>query len=50
MPKENKNSIKTKPSKTNTLNDNTKNAEKQQNLTAKINMPRGAKKPENTPK
>ena len=37
-------------SKTNPLNDGVKNANKQQNLNAKLNMPRGAKKPENTPK
>jgi len=37
-------------SKTNTLNDGVKNAANQQNLDAKANMPRGAKKPKNTPK
>lgn len=38
------------PGKTNPLNDNVKNALKQQNLSAELNMPRGAKKPEQTPK
>jgi len=38
------------PNKTNALNDGVKNAHKQQNLSAKVNMPRGAKKPESTPK
>ena len=37
-------------SKTSTLNDNIKNAGKQQNTGAMLNMPTGAKKPENTPK
>jgi len=36
--------------KTNPLNDNIKNTSKQQNSGAVLNMPRGAKKPENTPK
>lgn len=38
------------PGKTNTINDGVKNAGNQQNLSAKVNMPRGAKKPRNTPK
>ena len=37
-------------SKTSTFTDNVKNTVKQQNLGAVLNMPRGAKKPENTPK
>ena len=37
-------------SKTNTLNDGVKNAANQQNLEAKVNLPKGAKKPKNTPK
>ena len=49
MPK-NKSDIKTRPSKTNPINDGVKNAKKQQNLEAKVNIPTGTKKPENTPK
>ena len=37
-------------SKTNPLNDGVKNANEQQNLSAKTNMPAGAKKPKMTPK
>ena len=44
------NENKTKNTKTNPVNDNVKNAVKQQNLGAKLNMPRGAKKPEHAPK
>lgn len=45
-----KSEITVMPSKTNPINDGIKNAKVQQNLGAKLNMPRGAKKPRNTPK
>jgi hypothetical protein len=47
MPKK---KISIKPSKSNPINDGVKNAAAQQNMGAKLNMPMGAKKPENTPK
>ena len=45
-----KSDISMMSNKTNPLNDGVKNANKQQNLSAKTNMPTGAKKPEMTPK
>ena len=45
-----KSEISMMSNKTNPLNDGVKNANKQQNLSAKTNMPTGAKKPEMTPK
>lgn len=45
-----KSDITTISDKTNTINDGIKNAAQQQNSGARLNMPRGAKKPENTPK
>ena len=55
MPKKNifnkaKSNITMMSSKTNALNDGVKNANEQQNSGAKLNMPKGAKKPESTPK
>jgi len=38
----------TAPNKTNPLNDGVKNTIDQQNISARLNMPRGARKPEST--
>jgi len=38
----------TAPNKTNALNDGVKNADKKQNSGARLNIPRGARKPEST--
>lgn len=48
--KNGKENINMMPSKTNPINDGVKNTAAQQNSGARLNMPRGAKKPENTPK
>jgi hypothetical protein len=43
-----KSSVTTGANKTNPLNDGVKNADDQQNVSARLNMPRGARKPEST--